>query len=69
MWFWIALMASFLIAFLLTRAVARSHGDLHYLGLQHGYGMSDAGDLGDAGSGWSAGGDGGWGGAGDDWGW
>jgi hypothetical protein len=68
MWFWIALMAFFLIVFLLTKAVARRQGDLHHVGLQHGYGMSDAGDL-DAGSGWGTGGDGGWGAGGDGGGW
>ena len=60
MWFWIALMTFFLIVFLLTKAVARSQGDLHNLGLQHGVGLSDAGDLGEAGTGWGAGGDEGW---------
>lgn len=61
MWFWIALVAFFLIVFLVAKGVGRGHGDIHNVGLQHGYGMSDAGDPGDAGGG---GGDGGWGGDG-----
>lgn len=62
MWFWIAVMTFFLIVFLAAKAMARGQGDIHNLGLQHGYGMNDADDPGGAGSGW---GDGGWGGGGD----
>ena len=69
MWFWIALMAFFLIVYLVTKAVVRSQGGIHHVGLQQGYdvslsgGWSGTGDgLGDAGAGWidgGAGGDGG----------
>ena len=37
MWFWIALMAFFLSIVLVAKAAARSHGDIHQVGLQHGY--------------------------------
>jgi len=51
MWFWIALMAFFLIVFLVTKAVVRSQGGVHHVGLQQGYDVSLSG-------GWSGTGDG-----------
>jgi hypothetical protein len=74
MWFWIALMAFFLIVFLVTKAVVRSQGGIHHVGLQQGYDVSLSGGgggvddgwgrLGGAGAGWTDGGapgdDGGW---------
>jgi hypothetical protein len=67
MWFWIALMTFFLIVFLLTWAAARSQGDMHHLGLQHGSGISGSGggDLGDGGIAGGAAGGTGWGWGGD----
>ncbi len=67
MWFWIAVMAFFLIVFLVSKAVARGQGDLHNVGLQHGHGLRDTGEAGGAGDGWGGGGwDGGGDGAGGD---
>jgi hypothetical protein len=81
MWFWIALMAFFLIVFLVTKVVVHSQGGIHHVGLQQGCdvslsgGWSGTGDgldgLGESGAGGSAGGaagDAGWG-AGDGGGW
>lgn len=51
MWFWIALMAFFLIVFLVTKAVLRSQGGTHHVGLQQGCDVSLSG-------GWSGTGDG-----------
>ena len=75
MWFLMALMAFFLIVFLVTRAVARGPGGIHDVGRQEGYdaslhgGASDGwGGPTDAGEGWGgagAVGDGGMGGGGD----
>lgn len=72
MWFWILLMAFFLIVFLVTKSVVRSQGGIHHVGLQQGYdvslseGSSSAGglagafgDAGPAGDGGGADGDGG----------
>jgi hypothetical protein len=77
MWFWIAVMAFFLIVFLVTKAVVRSQGGIHHAGLQPGFdvglsgGWSGTGEeldrLGEAGTGGHAG-DAGWG-AGDGGGW
>ena len=63
MWFWISLMAFFLIVYLVTKAVARSQGGTHHVGLQQGSDVSLSGgwsgtgdglaDLGGAGAGWS----------------
>ena len=38
MWFWIAVMTFVLFVFLVTKAVARSHGDIHHVGLYAGEG-------------------------------
>lgn len=78
MWFWIALMAFFLIVYVVTKAVVRSQGGTHHIGLQQGHdvslsgGWSSTGDgLGGAGAGWIDGGAGGDGGfsAGEGGGW
>jgi len=81
MWFWIALMAFFLIVFLVTKSVVRSQGGTHHNGLQPGSDVTLSGrwsgtsegldGLGEAGAGGSAGGaagDPGWG-VGDGGGW
>ena len=81
MWFWIALLAFFLIVFLVTKAVLSSRGGTDHVGLPQGWdvsisgGWSGTGDgldgLGGAGAGGSAGGaagDAGWG-VGDGGGW
>ena len=71
MWFWIVLIAFFLIVFLVTKAVTRSQGGVHHVGLQQGHDVSLSGGWGGAhdgsgGSGdasaWSDGGAGGDGG-------
>ena len=51
MWFWIALMAFFLIVYVVTKAVVRSQGGIHHVGLQQGHDVSLSG-------GWSSTGDG-----------
>lgn len=78
MWFWIALMAFFLIVFLVIKAAARGRRGLHDASLQQGSDVSlqgissGAGEPADAGDGWGAGGAGffgGWsGGDGGGWG-
>jgi hypothetical protein len=70
MWFWTVLMAFFLIVFLVTKAVTRSQGGIHHIGLQQGHDVSLSGGWGGAedgsdhaSAGWSDGGaagEGGW---------
>jgi hypothetical protein len=43
MWFWILLTTFFVIVFLVTRAVVRSQGGTHHVGLQQGYDVSLSG--------------------------
>ena len=74
MWFWIALMAFFLIVVLVTKAVARSQGGTHHAGLQQACDVSLSGGDGSAYDGWGGTDDAGagWGGgdaAGDGGGW
>jgi hypothetical protein len=81
MWFWIALMAIFLIVFLVTKAAGRSQGGTHHVGLQRasdvtfsggwtgtGEGLDRLGEAGAGGTVGGAAGDAGWD-AGDGGGW
>ena len=57
MWFWIALMAFFLIVFLMTKAVLRSKRGIHHADLQQGRDVSLSGGGSRAGDGLGALGD------------